>query len=269
MIPGVICFFTKNNPLEIIKVSPKGLIFIEGNDETGFKHISERHNYYSDRIDWIDFKDNNSKTIEKTGTHGGTIKNLDNPSRFSPNSIPIVDFVKIADDVFCAENYCLEKNKERELFDLYIGHSKSINDKKYRLITYKDTKIVHSLFPDDKKSKKEKVVNYSKGKLIGIHIPDAGPVTSIELPYYDYRNIERYKIIIRRNHDSGHEKIYIQKNLINGQPFLVKIIGEREYFYKGPLTSYLMGLQFADFTWLEKEIKKLDCKPWQLTKNSC
>ena len=85
--------------------------------------------------------------------------------------------------------------------------------------------------------------------------------TSIELPYYDYRNTERYKIIIRRNHDSGHEKIYIQKNLINGQPFLVKFIGEREYFYKGPLTSYLMGLQFADFTWIEKEIKKLDCKP--------
>lgn len=148
-IPGVVCFTSKNNPLGIIKVSPKGLIFIEGNDETGFKHISERHNYYSDRIDWINFKDNNNNTRERKGIHGEIIKNLDNPSRFSPNSIPIIDFVRIADDVFCTENYCLEKNKERELFDLYIGCSKSINDRKYRLITYKNTKIVHTLFPDD------------------------------------------------------------------------------------------------------------------------
>ena len=70
-IPGVVCFFSKNNPLEIIKVSPKGLIFIEGNDETGFKHISERHNYYSDRIDWIDFKDNNSNANRKKQAHMG------------------------------------------------------------------------------------------------------------------------------------------------------------------------------------------------------
>jgi hypothetical protein len=257
-LQGVICFSSKNHPLDIIKISPKGLIFIEGNDQTGFKHISERHNYYSGRIDWIDFKDSNGGIIEKRGKHREVIKNLDNPSRFSPNSIPIFDYVKIADDIFCAENYCLEKNKEKELFDLFIGYSKSINNVKYRLITYKDSKIVHTLFPDDNKSKKDKTLNYSKGKLIGVYMPDAGPIISIELPYYDHKRIERFKLIIRRDHDSGHEKIYIQKNLINGQPFLVKFIGERDYLFKGQLTSYLMRLQFADFIDIEKEIKKLD-----------
>lgn len=52
-IPGVIAFVGKSNPLSILKITMKGLIFIHGNNETGFTHIIERHNYFSERIDWI------------------------------------------------------------------------------------------------------------------------------------------------------------------------------------------------------------------------
>lgn len=257
-IPGSIVFFGRNHPLDILKITPKGLIFISGNGHTGFKHICERHNYYSDRNDWIEFKDPDGNIIEKKGKHGNLLKNLDNPSKFNPYSIPIIDYLKIADEIFCDENYCPDKNKEKDLFNLYIGLSKSSNNIKYRLLTYKHTKIVHTLFPDAKKSKKKKIINYSRGEVVAFEMLDESSIISIELPYYDYNRIERYKIIIRRYQDTGLEKFYIQKNKVTGQPFFVRFIGERETSVKTQITSYLMEMQFYDFSFVEREIKKLD-----------
>ncbi len=259
-IPGAIGFVGNRNPLSILKITLKGLIFIQGNNETGFKHITERHNYFSERIDWIEFRDQKGNITEKKDKFGKVEKRLDNPSRFSLKSIPIIDYSMIADDVFSKENVNTVKNKEKDQFDLYIGYSEQLDRKRtrYILITYKDTKIVHTLFPDDRKSKKKKIINLSRGQLSATENPNFYPVILIELSYTNQHKITRYLVIIRRDLKSGLEQFYIQQNTFSGHPNQTMYIGERPTKPDINISNYLMSLEFADFSPLEKIIKQME-----------
>src|SRR4051794_39749815 len=89
-LPGVLSTFSNGNPLTVLYISPKGLIFIDGNKHTGSRHIIERHSYYSDRTDWSIDSDKKSKIIE--------------PSKFSKECLPLFDYRAIADDIFKPEH---------------------------------------------------------------------------------------------------------------------------------------------------------------------
>jgi hypothetical protein len=89
--------------------------------ETGWDHLRDRHAPYSFQNYW---KEN-----------GDGVFKLDDSSKFHPQMIPIVDYVKIADGIFTEENKNMEKNKRPDLFDVFIG-SYTFREKgeRYRLV---------------------------------------------------------------------------------------------------------------------------------------
>ena len=151
--PDVISF--GNERTSIVKVTPiNGLIIIKGDSHTGFTHINERHNYWSDNYYWKE--------------ESNSIK-LDDPSKFSRKSIPIMDYANVAETLFSEANRNIEKNKRPEIFAMFSGEVEDVNNgkMKYHMLLYKDTKIVHTIFPHKKKHNKEKHINYRRGKPSG------------------------------------------------------------------------------------------------------
>lgn len=122
-------FPKKKNGLDIIHISPvKKLIFIDGNEDTGVQHIFERHRYYT-----------NSFSQSKDGY----IKT----SRFPKDAGGLNDISAIAELLFDVSNLNAGKNKFPEIVDVYDKKIQSLNNQKFRLIVYKESKIVHTLFP--------------------------------------------------------------------------------------------------------------------------
>jgi hypothetical protein len=239
------CYGDNLTHLSIIRKSTKGLILIEGNQATGFTHIHNRHELYSNFHYWND--------------EG----KLDNPSKFSIYSVPIDSYPSIADDLYCLENLCCEKNKHKDKFDLYIGQSETVENKsvKYRLLLYKDTKIIHTLFPDNgDKSKPKKVshFNYVKGNIL-ISIPlIEEDVVNFEIPYLNLELIERYRFIIRRNYSEHNERIYLQVNSSSGIPFIVHLKGERPILERIKNEVLANFLEYNDLLTFQKIIMEYE-----------
>jgi hypothetical protein len=260
---GVISFaMAAKSPFAIIKITPKGLIFIQGTDDTGFKHIHQRHSGNSQNDYWVNFYDNKGKVVEKKDNLGRKKLSLDNPSSFHPHSIPIFDYLNIADQVFGTQNLNNEKNKKKDVFDVYDGLASGINKNeiKYRLLTYKDSKIVHTLIPLTKKfNKQEKRI---------IHFARQNPKSitkllnndfQIEIPYKDEFQIIRYVVIVRNDiHDESKEKWYIQVNSPYEAPLVTEYFGSREKDFDIYSEGYLRRLENVDFTPLEKMMKKME-----------
>lgn len=120
---------------DIMRISQdKKLILFKGNAHTGYQHIFERHNPLLKGATW---------------SEGGSINES---TKFSFNHIPILDYLIIAEEIYDAKNLNSDKNTKPHSFDLYIG---SYTDQwnvsnSYRLLLYKDTKIIHNLFPEKK-----------------------------------------------------------------------------------------------------------------------
>jgi hypothetical protein len=99
-----------SNRLSVLSVThEKGLIFIHGNQYTGFTHLNERHNYWSEETYW--------KKTEK-GVE------LDNPSKFNKNSIPVIDYFKISEILYSSENLQVDKNKNPDYLMFMMEKSK-------------------------------------------------------------------------------------------------------------------------------------------------
>lgn len=93
------------NWVSVIKVSyPTRLIHFNGNSDTGWQHILDRHNLYSDH------------NYFGVGAIG-------NPSKFNGNVVPIIDFVSVADDVFLNGIKDEKLHPDIVLFDKYKGKS--------------------------------------------------------------------------------------------------------------------------------------------------
>jgi hypothetical protein len=115
---------------DIINLSAHhGLILIYGNEETGFEHIRMRHELYSGQTYW--------KTSED-----GTTK-LDYPSKFAPHSIPIIDYIAIADALYAEEFLNIVGNKVPEMFDFFEGKP-SIDlaeNRRFKMLYIKELKL--------------------------------------------------------------------------------------------------------------------------------
>jgi hypothetical protein len=262
-IQGVVSFsIASENPFGIHKITPKGLIFIQGTDDTGFIHINKRHSAYSNDIYWNNFYDHKGDVIEKENGLGRKKHKLDNPSRFNPMSIPIFDYLKIADEIFEESNLNIEDNKNKDLFDVFDGIPLQTNNDevKYRLITYKNSKIVHTLFPLSKKYNKQVklLVNFARDNPKSKHniLRDD---FQIEIQYKDEYQIVRYIIIIREDpQNNNREQWYIQINAPNGYPFVTEHFGDRVKGGDFKSEIYLRKLEVTDLTQFEKRIKKIE-----------
>lgn len=221
------------------------LIFVEGNNDTGFGHLRDRHSYFSFKNYWIMTENDNLK--------------LDNPSKFHPRMMPIVDFVKVADAIFKPENKNITKNNKPDLFDKYTGYynyTENLNEK-YHLLTYKDTKIVHTLFPDKKKHNDKQVCKFGKGIITTtLKFPEGH--NDLIIPYEDVTGI-RYSILIRKYYSEKVERVFIQKHdteeiIVEQYLLAYRNFDDFERFERETVHE----LQYGDLTDFEKIINQID-----------
>ncbi|MGE8344017.1 MAG: hypothetical protein ACN6OI_23555 [Flavobacterium sp.] len=187
----------KHSFKEVIAISDKhNLILIKGNEDTGNEHIRERHNFWS------------IKKYIVPDDNGGL--RFQNQSRF-PMEVAPIDYLKIADEIYSKENL-IENNSHimAEQFDLYIGEY--LFDKpekeKVKLLLYKGTKIVHSLFlaRDSYNQKRTKKFPFARGK---VQFRMKKGVEETFIPYYDVRTKLRYGISIQKYPSEDIEQIYL------------------------------------------------------------
>ncbi len=207
------------NFTDVVKMSSiKGLIFIHGNNDTGFEHIRIRHEQWVSNPNWIEISDK----------FGENKISLQNQSLFRKDSIPFYDYCLIVDSIYDKKNLILVNNKRSDKFDLFIG-SHTHKDGKveiYHLLTYKDTRVVHTLFPKSNKynPKRTKGFNLVRTNLSS-SINLTNLIQEIKIPYVNQKKIIRYIIIIRRIPELKCEKSYVQINDSEGNPFKTKMIG--------------------------------------------
>jgi hypothetical protein len=158
------------------------------------------------------------------------------------------------------KNRCDEKNDRPEQFDVYIGKVKYLNlpEYEYRLVLYKNTKIIHTLFlcANRKPFNKKKVLNLRQG-WSGFSQDFSTGIETHKIPYIDHNDIERAKIILRCIKDIGKEIWYIQINEVDGSPKFTTIIKEDNCNNSCSPQFRVSQLDFSDMSWIEKEIKKL------------
>lgn len=190
----------------ILSVSLLDLIHFHGNEDTGWEHAMKRHGYYS-----------NEPYFGKGA--------LGEPSKFKSTGTPIFDWVQIADDVFSMGELDTRDHPDSDLFVKYTGKSNRFEGsngemKDFSLILYRDTKIVHSIFP--KKDMEERVI---KSKLKDIkRAPDlvtaewhiARSRLIIRIPYINRYKIVRYTIIIATELETIFCKAHLQINWPSG-----------------------------------------------------
>lgn len=179
-----------------------GVIIIKGAEHTGFEHILQRHNYFSEKTYW------------EQGSQG---KKFSYPGKFAPSTIPILDYALIADGLYRQEFKSLINNKNPDQFDLYEGipDVEVAESRKYRMLLYKDTKILHTLFPTNKKHivKKELDHVFDRGEiLVEDDFPDGS--VRITVPFNDYAGILRYSFILIKDYRNKREtgKIIIHRS---------------------------------------------------------
>ncbi len=220
------------------KVTPKNnIIIIKGDKYTGFEHINDRHNYWSEQPFWNE--NNNGEFI------------LDNPSKFNKNSLPIVEYADVADKLYNKEFLNIEKNKAPELFDLYIG--KIDDGTSYKMLLYKNTKILHTLFPEKKIHNKNKnnIINYHKGNTFGKY--ENGEYT-IETPWFNEKNQVIYNLVFFIDLINKKEKCI----LINSKKEMYIELFEGDKSKISTLSDEVKYIGFSDFTLVEKKIKKFE-----------
>jgi hypothetical protein len=207
----------KHSYKEVVAVSERNnLILIKGNEDTGITHISERHNFWSTKHYIVE----NQK---------GEIV-FQNQSKFPRNVTPL-EFIKIADQIYSNENKVIENNHQMaDLFDLYIGEYLFDKPRKVKLLLYKETKIIHSLFLSSSAYNKKRINKFpfSRGKVQF----STNPETSIEetlIPYYDTTPKPRYGILIEKYPSENLENISVLIfNPNDTRLFLCRKIGERK-----------------------------------------
>lgn len=224
------------------------LIFVVGNSDTGFKHLNERHNFYSFHNFWV-------KSDE-------AIFKLDNPSKFHPKMMPIIDYVKIADYIFQIENKNITKNHSPHLFDKYTGiyHYENGFQEKYHLIAYKDTKIVHTMFPDKKKHNRKIRLKYGKGIVsTKLKITPVEAYNDLLIPYENKDKIISFSVLIRKFYNVKEERLIIQKHDEEGNPIVQFIIGYRKFENFEKFDREIINyFQVADLGELEDIIAQID-----------
>jgi len=187
----------------IMNLSPvNGLILIGGNEDTGFEHIRLRHELYSGKTYW---RNDDPESVK-----------LAYPSKFSPNSIPIFTYVQLADALYKSEFYSSAINKAPDLFDVYDGKPEIViaENRRFKLVLYKGTKIIHTLYPTNDKYTIKKPPGFilHKGGVSVQHNTMTGLV-KVTVPYFDHHKVKCYSAIHNYDHATHklHKKIVIHR----------------------------------------------------------
>ncbi|MBE2290163.1 MAG: hypothetical protein IAE95_11445 [Chitinophagaceae bacterium] len=189
-----------NNWDRILMVSGTGLIHFHGNDDTGWQHINMRHQFRS------------SAHYFGKGKQG-------NPSKFTDRSIPFEDYRKIADDVFLYGLIDSKEHKDGKDFRKYIGKSSSFigsngEAKEFNLILYRDTKIVHSIYPKkdlEGKQPKRLLEDFARAtNEVKMQLMPTKSVIVIGIPYIDRKKVARYVAVMEINLSESRAVTFLQ-----------------------------------------------------------
>lgn len=229
--------------LTIVSITDNNnLILIKGHRYTGYIHIKMRHNFWNENVSWR--KENNNLFV-------------DNPTPF-PKEIPPMYFTRIADEVYSPDN--LVTSKDGGKFEFYEGVcSMYSTTHKYRLLVYKDTRIIHTLYPLDNNLKKPKTkgFNFARGEVTIQNLPKYHS-RLISIPYYNSNLEYKYVISIGKHYDTNIESIYILVLGENRKKLEKHFVGElplKVYPYPDKEAKYY---QYLDMTSIENIIKQLD-----------
>lgn len=228
----------------------EGLVFIYGNKYTGLHHIQRRH----------------------TVLYGSPFRISDdekrNPSQFYERYIPILDYPIIADQIFEPGNKVVEDNKSPDVFDVYIGDYTDLDDHtvSYKLILYKNTKIVHTFFPKNRKSNRAIVEKFGFRRGGVSCTEDMMQCTvKITLPYLDKHNKVRYSVEWNLDGPSKTEEVILWAHDENEKHKKHAVIAKREFNGPLPSISYALYLEYTDLRWIERMIKSDDDDPTKST----
>jgi hypothetical protein len=243
---------------DIMMVTHKGLIFIKGNAETGWEHIGNRHNYYSEQIYF------SKKSF---------------PSKFSSSLIPFHDFPDIANDIYKPENLVKDnKHEDAETFDKYIGESdrlsKTEGKKKFHLVTWKGTGIVHSLYPHNSIEKPRSYFDDKKFNDVGLLrarnairartiISEHPDMMVVNIPYINEGGKVRYVGVLQIHLPSGTTRIEVVVRDKEGKPLRSEWIMDTKINTPINTDRLLMGLVFQDLTPIEKKIREIEKKEFK------
>jgi hypothetical protein len=261
-MPGVLSSFkNKNRWFDVFKVTSTGLIFIHGNSETGWEHILQRHNKLSNRL------------------YFGKKKNF--PSKFNIHLVPINDFPNVADDVFI--NGTIDMSKQVPEFEKYIGlsdkYTRATEKKKFHLVLYKGTKIVHSLYPDESLEKPISLLDDRIHNTIGIlrikceikaiQQLKYKDIYEIQIPYGNAHEKVRYAILFLLDMPTGVMKIGIQVNNRKGKRIRIEEFGMHQLPLPIDIQKLLWSLGEADLTPIEERIKEIELTEFEKMKTRC
>lgn len=229
---------------KILRISDnKNLILIKGNTDTGYDHIIERHNFWSTKIYT---KIENNQIV------------FQNQSRFPKDQYPLL-FIKIAEEIYTEENYVKDNSHpEAEKYDLYIGNYSfdSIKSEKVKLLIYKGTKIIHSLFPksDSHNQKRIKNFQFTRGKV-------ELNKNEVYIPYLDIELKVKFAILIEKDFEKNTENInIITYDLEDYRYHYIQKIGIRKLIKFNSEKSEITTYQFTDLRPIERKIKELNDK---------
>ena len=218
-------FFPTLSKLQIYKVSKKGLILVHGNEFTGKKHIELRHCITSRHP----FKDNPTKFIV----------------------VPI-EYLTVADSIYKESNLDIAKNSRPDLFECYTGKH---NDTTYRLILYKNSKIIHTLYAIIKGKPFNK---YVKHDLIqGFYAASIDLLTGKQIftsYYYDSDNRKKFKILLECEE---FEKWYIEILDDNEAPISQHLIKSSNVNEPINYAKRISILNFENQTWIDKILYRI------------
>ncbi|SKC12194.1 hypothetical protein SAMN05660477_03154 [Soonwooa buanensis] len=224
---------------DIVKVSKaKELILFYGNSDTGFVHIEERH----------------SNSIQKA--FWGKDNKLTNTSKFHKSIVPYYHYLEIAENIFQHKNLNIDDNKNPELVDLYIGEFEFSNVKEtYKLVLYKNTKIIHTLYPISRNNNvKINTNSFARGS-ISLSYNFKNGVKVLKVPYKDVNNEIKYEIVISF-YESKIEKL-VRVNKYDNEVVVNFIEFPKSKVTHSLHDMYLLSLQYGDFTEYENKFRKL------------
>jgi hypothetical protein len=233
---------------EIVAHSERNrLILIKGNEDTGHKHIRLRHNFWS-----------LSSYIIDDGKGG---QKFQNQSRF-PLSTAMKDELEIADSVYSRKNLLIEnKNSESHLFDVYNGVYEINKNKleKVRLVLYKNTKIIHTLFFIRDKYSKKKIKGFPfKREKIEVNKFPSESRKEIFIPYININRDLVYGIHINKLFEP---KVELLKLIIicDDSNYSKEVqLGQRELIYFESDYTELITYQHKDLLDFERLILKIE-----------
>jgi hypothetical protein len=227
----------------IARISLKhGLILIYGNEHIGFNHVIARHEMpYS------------KNQFQGEKVHPAT--------PFPKISIPILTYIEIADRIY--DSGKLAPNSNPELFDSFEGLGLTLEqtELRFRLILYKNTKIIHTLYPlkDLSKYKPIKGFNFVKGN-IEIWSDVKKGVINIIIPYYDSTHTKRYEMQIQFDQRINQKFYNVVEINVTGK----KVIGYAQSsidLFPNDITLLKLGLQYGDLDVIERQMLEVINRP--------